>query len=159
MKCLSLWQPWASLIAVGAKTIESRSWGTSYRGDLAIHVARKWTRDLRQLSLQPSFLSRLMHEQTGKFKQSNELPRGCVVAIVELWSCVQCNDENRPGWLEQEFGDYRNGRWQWHLRNVRACAVPVEMSGQQGLFQLEADMAALVRSCAVVQVGSGGGVA
>ncbi len=38
MKALSLWQPWASLIALGVKTIETRSWATNYRGPLAIHA-------------------------------------------------------------------------------------------------------------------------
>ncbi len=36
---LSLHQPWASLIAIGVKTIETRSWSTKYRGPLAIHAA------------------------------------------------------------------------------------------------------------------------
>lgn len=31
MKAISLWQPWASLMAVGAKRYETRSWGTLYR--------------------------------------------------------------------------------------------------------------------------------
>lgn len=38
MKVLTLHQPWASLIALGVKTIETRSWTTSYRGPLAIHA-------------------------------------------------------------------------------------------------------------------------
>lgn len=38
MKALTLHQPWASLVALGVKTIETRSWGTSYRGPLAIHA-------------------------------------------------------------------------------------------------------------------------
>lgn len=41
MRCISLHQPWASLIALGAKRIETRSWDTSYRGPLAIHAAKK----------------------------------------------------------------------------------------------------------------------
>lgn len=41
MKALTLWQPWASLVALGVKTIETRSWSTSYRGPLAIHAAKK----------------------------------------------------------------------------------------------------------------------
>ena len=41
MKALTLYQPYASLIAVGAKTIETRSWGTSYRGGLLIHAGKK----------------------------------------------------------------------------------------------------------------------
>src|SRR3954451_22243677 len=37
---LTLTQPWATLVAIGAKQIETRSWGTSYRGWLAIHAAK-----------------------------------------------------------------------------------------------------------------------
>lgn len=40
-RALSLWQPWASLIALGVKTIETRSWNTYYRGPLAIHAAKR----------------------------------------------------------------------------------------------------------------------
>ena len=35
-KALSLKQPYANWIAVGKKTIETRKWKTSYRGDLVI---------------------------------------------------------------------------------------------------------------------------
>lgn len=41
MKALTLWQPWASLVALGIKTIETRSWSTQYRGPLAIHAAKR----------------------------------------------------------------------------------------------------------------------
>lgn len=40
MKGLSLTQPWATLVAIGAKRIETRIWATSYRGPLAIHAAK-----------------------------------------------------------------------------------------------------------------------
>lgn len=36
MKALSVKQPWANQIASGEKTIETRTWGTDYRGDLLI---------------------------------------------------------------------------------------------------------------------------
>ena len=39
MKAISLHQPWASLVALGVKTLETRSWSTGYRGPLAIHAA------------------------------------------------------------------------------------------------------------------------
>lgn len=39
MRALTLWQPWASLVALGVKAIETRSWGTAYRGPLLIHAA------------------------------------------------------------------------------------------------------------------------
>lgn len=40
MKALTVHQPWATLIAIGAKRLETRSWSTSYRGPLAIHAAK-----------------------------------------------------------------------------------------------------------------------
>lgn len=41
MKALSVKQPWANLIAAGAKTIETRTWATNYRGELLIVSSRK----------------------------------------------------------------------------------------------------------------------
>ena len=46
MKALSLRQPWASLIADGRKTIETRTWRTHYRGPLAIHASARPYADL-----------------------------------------------------------------------------------------------------------------
>lgn len=41
VRALTLWQPWASLVALGLKRIETRSWSTPYRGRLLIHAAAK----------------------------------------------------------------------------------------------------------------------
>jgi hypothetical protein len=41
MKALTLIQPWATLVALGEKQIETRSWDTKYRGPLAIHAGKK----------------------------------------------------------------------------------------------------------------------
>ena len=39
-KALTIAQPWATLVAIGAKQIETRSWQTNYRGDIAIHAGK-----------------------------------------------------------------------------------------------------------------------
>lgn len=47
MKAITLWQPWATLIAIGAKTIETRSWPAPpalYGQRIAIHAASKLPR-------------------------------------------------------------------------------------------------------------------
>lgn len=41
MKAISVKQPWANMIASGAKTVETRTWTTDYRGDLIITSARR----------------------------------------------------------------------------------------------------------------------
>ena len=40
MKALSLTQSWATLVTIGAKKLETRSWPTYYRGPLLIHAAK-----------------------------------------------------------------------------------------------------------------------
>ncbi len=45
MKTLSIRQPWAELILQGRKTIELRTWHTSYRGPLLIHAGAKIERE------------------------------------------------------------------------------------------------------------------
>lgn len=40
MKCLSLKQPYADLLAFGEKTIELRKWNTRFRGKFLIHASK-----------------------------------------------------------------------------------------------------------------------
>ena len=40
MKVLSLLQPWATLVVMGIKQIETRSWSTAHRGTLLIHASK-----------------------------------------------------------------------------------------------------------------------
>lgn len=39
MKALSLRQPWAELVLQGKKTIETRKWNTSFRGEFFVHAS------------------------------------------------------------------------------------------------------------------------
>jgi hypothetical protein len=48
MRGLTLTRPWATLIAIGENSIETRSWGTLYRGELVIHSAKGIPRDARE---------------------------------------------------------------------------------------------------------------
>jgi hypothetical protein len=50
MKALTLTQPWATMVAIGAKAIETRSWSTPHRGWLAIHAGATYA-PLRELDL------------------------------------------------------------------------------------------------------------
>jgi len=40
MKCLSLKQPFADLLALGEKTVELRKWNTKFRGEFLIHASK-----------------------------------------------------------------------------------------------------------------------
>lgn len=55
MRCLSLYEPWASLMSLGVKRVETRSWSTSYRGKVAIHASKHFTREEKELCFEDGF--------------------------------------------------------------------------------------------------------
>jgi activating signal cointegrator 1 len=97
MKAITLWQPWASLVALGVKTIETRSWQTSHRGPLAIHAAAKkpvedekvgdWTVHEMVNGTWRMFLND--NEAKSLADESRPLPLGAVVATCTLVDCVR----------------------------------------------------------------------
>jgi hypothetical protein len=154
MKALSLIQPWASLIATGAKRIETRTWPTSYRGPIAIH-ASKWRNDrgriisseiacYLQLALDEPFSSALT---MGGIDRVADLPSGAIVATAHLFACRRTEDLV-PDALEREFGNYAPGRWCWVLERVRPLPAPIPCRGAQGLWDVPPDVLAAVQTSA-----------
>jgi hypothetical protein len=45
LKCLSLKQPYADLLATGRKTIEIRKWNSNFRGPFLIHASKNVNKD------------------------------------------------------------------------------------------------------------------
>ena len=140
MKAISLWQPWASLIATGAKTIETRSWSTNYRGPLAIHAAKTWNQELDAMicegriqgGLAPLVGKPLGHTWPGVHKK--DLPFGCVVAICDLVDCIPTAEMTQTQVFPQRFfGDFTPGRYGWVLANVRRIE-PIPAIGRQGFW-------------------------
>jgi hypothetical protein len=153
VRALSLWQPFASLMAIGAKKIETRHWATDYRGEVAIHAAKRWTGQEMDLVLDEPFLSELAkgYGQPFLLYPHQTLPLGAIVAFGELAGCFrisrsaiyQSTDASKEHWRveldepEMSFGNYEHGRFGWVFRNVRRLATPIPYRGQQGLWTLE----------------------
>ncbi|MFA4903029.1 MAG: ASCH domain-containing protein [Desulfobaccales bacterium] len=147
IKALSLWQPWASLIAVGAKQYETRSWKTDYRGPLLICAAQGGLSEkaLKELLIQPKFVKALEPlfdagvpgDNLQQWIPSWFLPFGKAVAIAQLTACIP-TFQYQTDWigLEATFGDFSSGRYAWKLENVRAIE-PFPVKGRQGLFKIE----------------------
>ena len=118
MKAITLWQPWATLVAIGAKCIETRSWSTTYRGPLAIHAAK--SKEGHDAFYKEPFHNEL---KAYHYHRPTELPHGKIIAVCELVNILPT--EEVRGLIEGRelaFGDYSNGRWAWRLVNVRRQA-------------------------------------
>lgn len=130
MRAISLWQPWASAVALGLKKIETRHWATDYRGPLAIHAAKRWQADQQEFAAIERGLGRL----------PSRLPFGAIVAVVDLVD-VRATDELvltiHP--IEKMYGNYSPGRFGWILHDVRALPEPIPCKGHQSFFSVPDD--------------------
>jgi len=135
VRAISLWQPWASAIALGNKSIETRHWTTKYRGPLVIHAARRWGPDERYFASVEHALGRL----------PKRLPLGAYVAVADLVD-VKTTEELllTVGPIEKIYGNYEEGRFGWVLQNVRPLAEPVPGKGKQGFWSLSPNELAMV---------------
>lgn len=105
-KALTIWQPWAQLLAMGTKNNETRSWGTRYRGRILIHAAKV---DHQYI------VGRYPHELFQYFEAAGaiykDFPLGAIIGQANLVECIQM-DRDYCDWMkkwnpgEYAFGDY-----------------------------------------------------
>ena len=134
MKALTLWQPWASLIAWGEKRYETRSWTTSHRGLLAIHAAVPQPQVWRRLTENKHLWRVLEQHQT----LSHDLPTTAVLCIVQLVDVVSAAEiAHNLTDKEKAFGDFGWGRFAWRLKVVERFKQPQPTRGHQGLWTWE----------------------
>lgn len=130
MKALSLLQPWASLVAAGAKRYETRSWGTDYRGPLAIHASKS------AFEGREYFLSSEVAQAALDGLCWLDLPRGAIVATARLTDCFRSRGLPPPDRCQHEgaFGNFERGRFLWKLEDVRPIQ-PAPARGSLGLWE------------------------
>lgn len=136
MKALSLTQPWATAVAIGIKQWETRSWPTSFRGEVAIHAAKgypKWAKEFTAIE-----------QEEGRLPQGS-LPLGAIVCLAELVSCRSTEEVDKEiGEIERMYGDYSEGRFAFKLVNIRPLAEPVPWRGALGFWAVEWDLHRLI---------------
>ena len=148
MKALTMTQPWATLVAIGENSIETRSWGTRHRGPLAIHAAKGFPRDARELTRLSPYRQALARHG---YPDAAALPLGGVIAVAALddvmrfdrKSLTEVRSRARRGELpphEADFGDFSAGRYGWILKEVKPLSEPIPARGMLGLWELPKEL-------------------
>lgn len=132
MKALSVRQPWAFAIQIGIKSYETRSYRTSYRGELIICSSLKknnFSEGLYASTVQP-FAPSIYYR---------ELLFGYALCTVELVDCLQINPElkSQQNQIEVALGDWADGRYAWKIENMKPLPSPFPVKGQLGFFNVE----------------------
>lgn len=126
---ITLHQPWATLIAVGHKQLETRSWNPQYRGPLVIHAGK--TLDTSVIG-NAEFMRFFHLIGLDMFK----LPLSAALGICDLAAVYRTEDViGKISDEERMFGNFAPGRAAWHLKNVRMFEQPIFVRGQQGLWK------------------------
>jgi hypothetical protein len=145
MKALTIREPWASMIVIGAKRIETRSWSTAHRGRIAIHAGKaedsKTLSDLRHCMTTLFRLGYRMSEADKKVVDAwggmlSHL--GAILAVADLVD-VRPFDVG-PSELEHQLGKFERGTQGWQLANVRPLRHPIPIAGKQGLWLVPASV-------------------
>ena len=153
MKALTLLQPWATLVAIGAKKIETRSWRTHYRGPLAIHASMGMPLPCRKWCAEEPFRTILLEAGLPHWDPLHgvvmpnppqpdwqALPRGKVLAVVTVADCRPTEVLADLTTQERSFGNYDPGRFGWMLDDVRAFPEPIPATGARGLWDWECSL-------------------
>lgn len=164
MKVLSLMQPWASLMVLGAKRIETRSWkpkdpkiiDSITNNGLLIHASKKWDRELINLSEQPPFWNYMKKywPEDEDYTPFSKMPLGAIIGKVNFMQAATTNnfvsiskDITKHGWAaeinwdeELRFGNYSPNRYGWLTRNAVEFETPIKCKGSLNLWDCPEDI-------------------
>lgn len=113
MKAITLWQPWATLVVLGYKHYETRSWKPpdNLIGErIAIHASKKWNKRLKSIA----------EGLNGDLDLGlTSLPLGAVIGLVTIEKVITTEEalEEMETKLEEYMGDYSPNRYAWKLIN------------------------------------------
>lgn len=141
LKALSMTQPHAQLVVEGYKLFETRSWGTGYRGRIAIHASKGFPRSSQALLEDGDPIADTLNRAPG------ELQRGAIIGLVTIKDCLPVSvafPRYSPDPIEQVFGDWSPGRYIWQLEDPLRLQRPIPVKGMLGLWAVPQDIAGQV---------------
>ena len=122
MRCLSLKQPFAELVVTGRKTIELRTWSTSFRGVFLVHASGNFDSEACKL-----------------FKMDpNSIPKRAIVGKATLYDIKEYKSEeeflqDRDKHLATE--KYFSSGYGFLLKDPVKFDKPIPMPGNLGFFE------------------------
>jgi hypothetical protein len=138
VKALSLTEPWATLMALQEKRIETRSWDLplSIVGQqVAIHAAKGFPKWAKQLTEEEPFCSSLLAK--GNVFIPN-LSCGKILCIVKFIGSRRTEDiVNQVTKKELAFGDYSAGRFAYLTEWVGKLKEPIPAVGHLGFWKCD----------------------
>lgn len=131
MKVITLIQPWATLVALGEKRIETRSWSTNIRGEIAIHAGKK---------VDKSVFNRPFYSDI--FRKYSITPENIItssiIAVCKIVDVKRTEDlTDVISNQERAFGNYGPNRFGWILEDIKSIEPIQGVKGMLGFWNYE----------------------
>ncbi len=122
MKCLSLMQPYAWLVATGRRRIELRTWNMHYRGKFLVHASKRTDR-----------------ASLGRLGIESELVNGAVIGYTTIYGVKRYNsrDELIEDYALNLAGDYKIPTYGFLPELQGLLKSPVKMNSSLGFFDAD----------------------
>lgn len=134
-RALTIKQPWGSLIACGAKSVENRSWPIPRTwepsGPLLIHAGAGVDREAMTLPY-------VEHDLVKRGIQG-DLPSSAILAVAGSVTCHQA----AWGCCFEVYAQAGDG-WHWILRDLHTLPKPIPAKGRLGLWIPDPELLAAV---------------
>ncbi|XP_060796409.1 activating signal cointegrator 1 [Neoarius graeffei] len=132
--CLSMHQPWASLLTCGIKRVEGRTWYTSHRGRLWIAAAAK--RPTPQEVAQVEAMYRQIYKQQD-LQFPKDYPTGCLLGYVNMTDCLS-QEQFREQYPHNS--DESASPFVFICTNPQELLVKFPMKGKHKIWKLESQI-------------------
>jgi hypothetical protein len=166
IKCITLWQPWSSLIMIGAKPWEFRSWSYVARGvgvrpgdTVGIHASARPIKiaevldlierlddPLCSTGLVPAIARPLLERLAAAHKCRGVIETSALLGTATI-GAPRLSAEVKPEWaaLINDSDRLEHCNWAWPMTDIHRFAEPIFIGGHQGFWNCpvpEAELAA-----------------
>jgi hypothetical protein len=135
LHALTLCQPWASLLVIGARVYDVRHQPTTYRGELAIFAQLEFPDWAQRRALEREFAGLLSAAGLKPWA----LPRGVVLGVADLVDVQPIEADGVVAGvavcsLERRLSDFKAGRYAYRYERIRRLREPIGHRGRAGLW-------------------------
>ncbi|KAE9619058.1 hypothetical protein Lal_00047593 [Lupinus albus] len=135
--CLTMHQPWASLLVYGIKRVEGRSWPAPIRGRLWIHAASKVPDESTIKAMEYFYKEIYACNGITDITFPQHYPVSRLLGCVEVTGCLK--REELAGWEKVPEGVRLEALTDlcWLCESPQKLLIPFEMRGYHSVYNLE----------------------
>ena len=137
--CLSMHQPWASLMVHGFKRFEGREWTTKYRGPLWVHATSQKPDLVVIEALEEAYQEHyaLIGEDLPPFPK--RYLTSSVIGRVDLVDVLALDEYNDT--VPNVLREKTTSAYQFVIRNPQYLELPLRMTGSPNIYKMPKEIA------------------